>query len=482
MPDTSDDPAAPAPPRYAVGTLRYDGRGLAAVFGWLLWGDLCLNLMESVIPRLVPLQLQAVGASGAVVGFLTVGLFSATSWVLTPIYSTWSDRHRSRRGRRIPFLLYPTPLLAVSLIGVGCSDALAAALRGASPRAAASVAAVVAHVAPHGAALSPQARLSVGLLAGTLLVYRLFDLFPQTAYYYLIRDVVPATFMGRFVCLFRMTATLGSAAFNYCLLRYAPAHGRAVYVGCAALYLVAFTLMSLRVREGEYPPPPPRPRGRPAAGLARWFGESFSVGFYWNYFLTFALYRWATVPFNAFLILYAQRRLGLQPAAFGHTMGILLAMQVPVLLAVGPLLDRFHPVRVGLVGYGLLLAGGAAGFWFVRGPTSFFVATAAVQTGVAVFQGTLGALAPRLLPQARHGQFCAANSMVGEAGLLLLSPLCGWLLDAAGQQYLYAWVAVFSVAGLVANGLLVVRWERLGGDAHYTPPEVPSLASAVGHG
>ena len=481
MPQATIPPPATDPPRFAVGTLRYDGRSLASVFLWLLGGDLCLNVMESVIPRLVPLQLQATGANNAVIGFLTVGMFSAVSWVLTPVYSTWSDRHRSRRGRRIPFLLYPTPILAVALVLVGCSDDLASAFRTALPRLARLASAGVGHVSPHLAVLPPAARLSVAMLASTLLVYKLFDLFPQTAYYYLLRDVVPAAVMGRFVCLFRMTATLGSALFNYCLLRYAPAHDRAIYVGCASLYLVAFGLMSLRVHEGQYPPPPPRPRGRPLLGLLRWMRESFSVGFYWNYFLTFSLYRWATVPFNVFLILYAQKQLHMRPAEFGHTMGILLGMQMPVLLAVGPLLDRFHPVRVGLVGYGLLMVGGCLGFGLTSGRASFSVTTALVLTGVAVFQGTLGALAPRLLPRSHHGQFCAATTMVGETGLLLLSPLLGRLLDTHGQRYLYGWVAAFAVVGLVTNVLLLVNWKRRGGDDHYVAPDVPTTTLGTEH-
>src|SRR5580704_6344957 len=100
---------------YRVGSLVYTTPALINVFIWMLWGDLCLNLMESVIPRLVPLQLQHLGASDAVVGILTGSVFSLMNWVMNPVVSTWSDRHRSRLGRRMPFMLYPTPLLAFFL-------------------------------------------------------------------------------------------------------------------------------------------------------------------------------------------------------------------------------------------------------------------------------------------------------------------------------------------------------------------------------
>src|ERR1700712_1258941 len=102
---------AGSPALYRVGTLTYTKTGLFNVFFWMLWGDLCLNVMESAIPRMVPLQLQSLGASNAVIGLLTGSMMSLINWITNPLISTWSDRHRGKLGRRIPFLLYPTPLL-----------------------------------------------------------------------------------------------------------------------------------------------------------------------------------------------------------------------------------------------------------------------------------------------------------------------------------------------------------------------------------
>jgi hypothetical protein len=69
--------------------------------------------------------------------------------------------------------------------------------------------------------------------------------------------------------------------------------------------------------------------------------------------------------------------------------------------------------------------------------------------------------------------------MVGEGGLLLLSPLCGWLLDGFGQRYLYARVAVFAVAWMGVNYRLLVRWRHRGGDEHHVAPEVPALPAGA---
>ena len=80
------------------------------------------------------------------------------------------------------------------------------------------------------------------------------------------------------------------------------------------------------------------------------------------------------------------------------------------------------------------------------------------------------------------GQHHAAPWPAAAYGVaLLLSPLCGALLDALGQRYLDAWVAVFAVAGMVANYRLMVSWRRRGGDDRYVAPEVPALPAGAAH-
>ena len=79
----------------------------------MLWGDFCLNLMDSgVQPNVIPLQLKKYGASMSAIGFLTGSVVELMSIVGVVMISTWSDRHRGRLGRRMPFMLYATPPLA----------------------------------------------------------------------------------------------------------------------------------------------------------------------------------------------------------------------------------------------------------------------------------------------------------------------------------------------------------------------------------
>src|SRR3954469_10640560 len=107
---------------WRIGTLTYTRFGLLSVFFWMLWGDLCVNIMETIIPRIVPLQLARVGALAATIGLVTSSVPAGVELIVNPFVSTFSDRFRSRLGRRRPFILVCTPILALCLMAVGFSD------------------------------------------------------------------------------------------------------------------------------------------------------------------------------------------------------------------------------------------------------------------------------------------------------------------------------------------------------------------------
>src|SRR5690348_15358144 len=88
-----------AAPIYAVGTLRYTKAGLFALFVWLLWGDFCFTVMETVIPSILPLKLQSLQAPNTLIAILMTTMPSALTLLITPAVSFRSDRFRSRWGR-----------------------------------------------------------------------------------------------------------------------------------------------------------------------------------------------------------------------------------------------------------------------------------------------------------------------------------------------------------------------------------------------
>jgi MFS family permease len=442
------------------------------VFAWMLWGDLCFTISEAVVPRLVPMQMEKLGASNAAIGIVTGSIFSLMNWVLNPIISTTSDRHRSPLGRRMPFMLYTAPAVALFILAFGFSAELGQALHAVSPSLADGLGNLAGRLLPGTSTMTPGAKLTIATIALLMVAFRFFDLFPQCVYYYLFADVIPQKLMGTFICLFRVTSTLATILFHSALLPYAASHPRAIYAGAALLYLITFLILPLFVKEGDYPPPPPRTSRGPRAVVATWAREVFATPFYWGYFLTNAGSKWAFVPLNLFLLVYAQRRLGMDAGQYGHVMGIVLAVQMPLLFLLGPLLDRFHPTRVAIVGFSLMFLAAVASFLLVHDRATFIGCTIAMYVAIAVVHGATSTLGPRLLPRERYGQFSAANAMVGESGMLIFYGLCGLMLDRFGQQSLFLWTGAFSLFGLAMVVILYRSWLARGGDANYTPPPV----------
>lgn len=150
-------------------------------------------------------------------------------------------------------------------------------------------------------------------------------------------------------------------------------------------------------------------------------------------------------------------------------MALVLAVQLPVLLFLGPVLDRFHPLRVAIIGFLLMGISGLAAFLFVRNAATFLWFSIGVFIAIAICQSTLSTLSPRLLSRQKYGQFCSAAAMVAESGLLVLSGICGAVLDKWGEEYVYLWVAAFSLLGCGVTCVLFTAWKHGAGTQIMSP-------------
>jgi WD40 repeat protein len=247
-PSTAPGPAGGAPPDpqsgpalYRIGTLAYTKAGLFMLFGWLLWGDFCFTLFEHVGgPDILKLYLQdSFKVSNLIVTVLFVTIPMAIGVVVGPILSFKSDRHRGKRGRRIPYILWTTPFLCLFAAAIGYADDIISLTKTMIP--------------PDSALLDPFV-VSMLLIAFLVIGFSFFNEFVNTVFWYLFADVVPREFMGRFLGLFRVVGAGAGFLLNYFLGEYMLSHMRVIHVGVAILYFVGFTLMCLRVKEGEYPP------------------------------------------------------------------------------------------------------------------------------------------------------------------------------------------------------------------------------------
>lgn len=458
---------------YQVGTLTYTPRTLAILFLWLFAGDACFVLMESVVPSILPLKFEHLGASNAVVGLILTTIPSIINAILNPIVSFKSDRYRSPLGRRIPFILYPLPFLVICLVATGYSDTLGLW--------------IYHHLGGAAAGSSPRA-VQIATIGVFMAAFAVFNAFLNAVFWYLFNDVVPERLLARFMSLFRLISMASTSVYNICIFQYADKHAPEITICVGILYFVVFGVMCLKVKEGRYPPPEQYVDGHSGvlSAIKTWAVECHGNSLYWFlYLMTVSTgLVWGT---NVFMIYFYQST-GLSLAQIGQVIGcgtIVTGILVPVS---GWLADRFHPIRIVLAGrlstlivfYPITLV------WFFYHPghsVAFWIWIVAVGIVQAIAQALNGVELPllmRLLPHSRYGQFCSANAVWNMIGGISGGILGGAFLDlikrhvAANHVYYYlpVWQITFYGVSCVFLGGLYWRWKQHGGDEAYVPPLV----------
>ena len=441
------------PRRWVAGTLVYTLGGLIAVFSWLLWGDFAWQLKERALNPVGLLVLKQFGATNLVIGLLIGALPAALGMILGPVVCTHSDRHRGRWGRRIPYLLWPTPLVAGAMIGLAFTPELGQNLH--------------ELLGPH----------SPGRAAAALMVFSFFWTISEVAaitaqflFYGLINDVVPRPLHGRFFGMFRAVSLLAGITFNLWVIGHAEANFRAVFIGLAVIYAIGITTMCLRVREGEYPPPEPLPpsvKGDRLAPVRTYFRESFSNPSYvWLYAGT-TLAVLAFLPVNTFNVPYA-KSIGMGMETYGRYLVLTYVISFALSYLLGWLADRFHPLPVGIGSIGLYTVVTLWAGLFATTPGRFAAGFVAHGVMSGCFFTVLVPIFQRLLPKDKFGQlYSAANLLVGLFSIVV-PPGVGWLLDVTGQVYRYTFLAG-GVLGLLAFFAMLEVQRRFNGKGRAKP-------------
>ena len=225
---------------YHVGTLTYTRQQLAKVLVWLVWGDICYTLMETVVPTILPLKFQRLGATNTEIAVILTTIPMLINSVFNPIISFKSDRYRSKWGRRIPFILFTLPFLVICLVGVGYADRVGFWVHSHYP--------TLGHLTPNSFAV-----LSIAVF---MVAFSFLNTFVNSVFWYLFNDVVPEHLLARFMSWFRSVSMASSSIYNFFIFKYAGAHSTEIIVGAGMLYFAGFGMMCLKVKEGQYPPPP----------------------------------------------------------------------------------------------------------------------------------------------------------------------------------------------------------------------------------
>ena len=459
---------------YRCGTLSYTTRGLVALFAWMLWGDFCFTLMETVVPSIMPLKLRSLESPNVIISLIMTTLPGAFNLAVTPMISFKSDRHRGKYGRRIPFILFTLPFLTLMLVLIAFDDQIGHWVK-------------MTFLA--GNPFS-ETKVVIILLAIFAAMFDFFNMFVNTVYWYLFNDVVPQEWMGRFMSWFRLVGSLAGALFNFFIFQYAETHMRAIYLGAAIVYFVGFGIMLLRMREGEYPQHEDAGKRQTLLDQFRTYArDCYTSRFYWDIYLNFGVGAMAGCVgvFNIFLY----KSLGLDLKLIGR-MGFIGMVTVPLcLLFAGALVDKWNAVRVSaywsaMGAFGVI----SVPVWlFVDEPNvKVFFWTGAIGGGIfSVLMSSIASVLelPRLMklyPMEKFGQFSGAIALVRAPAIMLGGLLSGLFMDFCKHFYpvgnyayrfgvLYS--APLSVLAFYFHYRVYRAWKRLGGEKSYVAPNKP---------
>lgn len=436
---------------YTIGTLSYTLSTLCTLFFLLLLGDLVWSMKERSVAQIVQLMFKRHGASDMINGLMMVSLPNALGLLLGPVISYKSDHCRSRWGRRIPYLLFTTPIAAGAMAGMAFSPAIGETL---AARLSWSADSVTLCFLGFFWALFEFATVIAGALFGAL-----------------INDVVPHRFLGRFYGLFRIISLLVGIGFNYYLFGFAEVHYRILFLTIGALYLAGFLIMCLNVKEGEYPVQETEKRKSSLAAIRSYFRECFSNPYYLLVFLMLFFAVMTFAPVNSFCMFYAQS-MDIPMKSYGRFLAVTYFFSLVFAYGLGALADRFHPLRIGLTMLALYGALGVIAFFWIHDEFSFGISFIAHGVIAGSYFTATASLTQRLYPQESFAQFSSAGGLLCGLGLTLLMPMAGRFLDWIGHQYQYVYLlgSLFAFAGLGTGGIVYRRFVAFGGPSSYKAP------------
>lgn len=435
--------------KFSVGTLLYTRAGLISLFGWLLWGDFMFTLMEQVMPSLLPLLLRENGGSNSEVIFITSTLYLIMNSALNPVISYQSDRFRSRWGRRRPFIVATTPMVVLFLAAIPFAPEILGFLKSSD------IFDLLIKVIP----MSPIMIVFGILVAG----FQVFNMFISSVYYYLIPDVVPAAFIGRFYGLFRVCGALAGMFFNYFIFGHAENHMHEIFVIISVIYGFFILLMCWRVKEGEYPPVIDEVRGNWFDGIRNYAKECFGSVYFWWVFLAYSAVGWGGAG-SVFTVFYYRDELCLSLDAIGRMTAWSSFLYVLLAYPFGALMDRWGSHKTLIAGNALTVSFSILMFFFAVDAWSGVVWTLLRGLPLALASMALLKWTVDVYPSDRYGQFGSAAALFSSIGGIFAAAIYGWWLDWVKEyRYFLVWNAFFALIALVASIVVYRNWRVLRG-------------------
>lgn len=458
-PRTTTGQETKAPRVWSVGTLTYSFAGLAMLFGLLLIGDFVWAMRDRAINPVAQLMLRNLHAPDVVVGLLLSSFPTAIGLILGPIISIKSDRFRSGRGRRIPFLLFSAPFAALAVMGLAATPWLGKEL--------------------HELLGSHSPGLTFTGIAVFMFFWTIFDLacvVANSVFSGLVNDVVPRELLGRFFGLFRIISLIAGIIFNFWIMGHAEDHFAAIFIGTGAMYGIGFTWMCLKVKEGGYPAPEPIPGkshfAHTVSTFRTFFRECFRNPYYLWLFTATTFCGISNAPFNAYSVFYA-KSINMSMETYGKYMVVTYLISLSISYSLGQLADRFHPLRACIPTIGLYAVVMLWGGFFAKTPTTFAIGLVLHGVLSGTWFTVSSSLSQQLFPKEKFAQFCSGGGLFGSIFYLSTVPLVGYFLDHCGHVYRYTYTisGVLALLGFLTLLVVHAKFMKLGGPKGYVAPE-----------
>ncbi|MBQ9787104.1 MAG: MFS transporter [Lentisphaeria bacterium] len=445
---------------YQHGNLQYTLPRLFAVSAFLILTNISVNFLAyKIVPNTLPLLLDSHKVSAKTMAVILSTIPSVLSFILCPIISTWSDRTRTRRGRRIPFLLFSTPLVVLMMLLIGFEPQISGFI--------------------HRNFFPGFQFNSVGtaVLAGLIILYQIVFLVPGSVYYYVSADVIPKDCLATFMAVSGIFSSGSTFFFNYFLLGPSVQNPQLWFPVIGGLYLVAFMLLCFFVKEREYPPvedkiDSDKPFYIMAAEYVRlYFKECYSHKIYVMLFLTMGITQASNICREMFNLLFATKSLGMTPGEYGKVLAMGALSSTICSLGFGKLMDKTHPLWMFLGSSIIIIFMNLFGYFFVQDGKSF-MAVGICMTLVYGVQSLAGIpLLVNIVPNEKFGQFASANSVMNCIIMIFASLMGGYVTDRFGYRVMFIWDFVLTVVATATLVLVIKWWRQLGGKKGYVAPK-----------
>lgn len=362
----------------------------------------------------MPLHLEGLGLSATLVGFVMTW-DNYLSMGLSPVVGLWSDRKRTRLGRRRPWMLVGAPLVGLGMASLPLLS-------------------------------------EVWLLLGVLLVANLCLVLVRVPMGALTADLFPSSERGVVSGTIMLAAAIGGliAFVGGGLLR--KLHPALPLVVGGVLYVVGILTVVARVREPLEPASPAELHESPwqvLRRLLRLLGTRRMGGAVVALMLSGVV----TASVEAWVSSFSVHALGVSadkaPMLIAAGAVVTLVCVLPC-AAVGDRLGRDRALLLGLVLYMAVFTGA----FFVRGPVGLAVVLACMGVGYSLLSVNGSPYLYDLDDTQSPGALGGVLSMTGGLSLVIGPPLVGLLIDLTGKNYYMLFAVCLGASVLGAASLL----------------------------